>query len=515
MVNITEKKIPEWYTAEADVNTPDYLKYTRAKPIVATTENPVTTIWGQTSSYDESNPQDFIFQYQAKQLSGKPISYEDNYNYLKAQQKQTELNAATAENPYSNNEYLSNLQATQQRALKSETASDKAQLEAFKKSAEADYQEKYNQYTEQWDASKQAAQKVYSFSWFGRSTSAAKQLASIQEQTNSAQSALLNAKNLAIAAEEARLAWADSDELTSINQQIADYNNAAQERQLKSIEETAAANAEASANFNEAFSNLLKTASDSGVQLWDAWDIQEMAQLARNADWSINEEFVSSLPDTYQALIRNAAATSVASETEDPDIQKIGKNSYWYFKDWELVTIGWWSGSWGATVSSDWAWPNGTFTEAQTMERNDLLHRIQVVAAVLNDPVKRSAMLASWWWDTAAQLNYLRNNLTLDHFIDTKKQGATYGAMSEWERDILSRSASSLPAPGKVMSAFRSPESILEDLNRILAHWWYSERVSVGWNVTADAAGSETNTATIDVPTNESTDEEILKFLNS
>ncbi len=49
-----------------------------------------------------------------------------------------------------------------------------------------------------------------------------------------------------------------------------------------------------------------------------------MASLARNADGSINEEFISSLPEDIQAIIRSAAMTSQGGTGEAADTISIG-----------------------------------------------------------------------------------------------------------------------------------------------------------------------------------------------
>lgn len=61
----------------------------------------------------------------------------------------------------------------------------------------------------------------------------------------------------------------------------------------------------------DAIMNLAAAATKSGIELGDAKNIQEMAGLARNADGTINEDFVKTLPEDIQAIIRSAAQTSI------------------------------------------------------------------------------------------------------------------------------------------------------------------------------------------------------------
>lgn len=49
-----------------------------------------------------------------------------------------------------------------------------------------------------------------------------------------------------------------------------------------------------------------------------------MATLARNADGSINEEFIASLPEDIQAIIRSAAMTSQGGSGEAAKTISIG-----------------------------------------------------------------------------------------------------------------------------------------------------------------------------------------------
>lgn len=61
---------------------------------------------------------------------------------------------------------------------------------------------------------------------------------------------------------------------------------------------------------------------------------------------------------------------------------------------------------------------------------------------------KLSSAWVSWVWgnvaDFNAKHNFIKDNMTLDSFIEAKEKWATFGAMSEWERDILRNAATKL-----------------------------------------------------------------------
>lgn len=61
----------------------------------------------------------------------------------------------------------------------------------------------------------------------------------------------------------------------------------------------------------DAVNNLVSAVQASGIDIGSAKDIQEWATLARNADGTINEEFINTVPADLQAIIRSAAMTSM------------------------------------------------------------------------------------------------------------------------------------------------------------------------------------------------------------
>lgn len=189
---------------------------------------------------------------------------------------------------------------------------------------EAQYANQRGELLESGNRQKDAAQGVLSFSGFGRSTAAADQMVQIQKDTDNAINALNSAKEAEIARKRAELAGADGEQLQAIDAQITQYRAAATEWQIDAIKQTQEANQKAGASYMDAITNLYTAAQGSGIELGDAGNIQEMATLARNADGTINEEFVASLPEDIQAIIRSAAMTSKGGGTEAADTISIG-----------------------------------------------------------------------------------------------------------------------------------------------------------------------------------------------
>lgn len=66
---------------------------------------------------------------------------------------------------------------------------------------------------------------------------------------------------------------------------------------MDSLQKTAEANQTSGASYIESLNNLMTTASKNGMDIGNPEDIQIYAQMARNPDGSINEEFVAALPE--------------------------------------------------------------------------------------------------------------------------------------------------------------------------------------------------------------------------
>lgn len=89
------------------------------------------------------------------------------------------------------------------------------------------------------------------------------------------------------------------------------------------------------------------------------------------------------------------------------------------------------------------------------------------------------------WWDAYDAKNYydtLMSNLTLDKLIETKKQWATYWAMSEWEWKLLQSAATSLDW-GSTWAKFKENlENMIYGMVRAIEEWW--------WKLPSNYAGS-------------------------
>jgi len=87
----------------------------------------------------------------------------------------------------------------------------------------------------------------------------------------------------------------------------------------------------------DAIMNLAAAATKSGIELGDAKNIQEMAGLARNADGTINEDFIKTLPEDIQAIIRSAAMTSTGNK-EPAKTQSVGSGRSEKVYQWNPIT---------------------------------------------------------------------------------------------------------------------------------------------------------------------------------
>lgn len=459
----------------------------RQEPTVATPENPVVSkTMTDNLEYDPNNPEDYLMRLQSRiSTTGVKPNETEYYNMLQAQKAMQQSQLQT--NPYQTD--LDRMLAEQQTQRQAEAGRDKDVLDAYIKDLEAQYWSQREELLASGERQRSAAQNVYSFSGFGRSTAAADKMAEIQKWTDSAINSLNAAKEAAIAAKRAELAWADSETLAALNDRIQQYQDAALKRQVDAIAKTEEANRAGGASYTEAINNLIKAASDSGINIWDAKNIWEMAQLARNADWSVNEEFITTLPPDLQALIRSAAETSGVSEA--PEVKNFGTAKSPDYRQWngkERVRVaggarvwaggGWWLG-WGPV----WALENQS-VEAANRIRNAIQNTNLPLWTVMKLP------------DVARDLNFLKSNLTLNKFLDVKKAGWTFGAMSEWEWKILADSVGNI-------WALNSKPVIDRFLTDIITKAWWS-------------VGTPTPQATPQwVPGADASDEDILAFLNS
>ena len=426
----------------------------RKPPMVATPQNPAVPMGNTVATYDETNPTDYIYRMQAKKLAGKVMSEDEQYNYLRAVAKSNEQKAQA--NPYTDNQYGTDLLAQQTAAREAEATRDTTALEAFKKQKDLENTAKIKLLEQQWVKQQDAAQRVLSFSWFGRSTAAAGQMADIQANTNQAIN-MANAANAAeIAKYKAELEWADSDTLQALDAQIAEYNKAAQTRQLESIKKTAEANQKNTVSFEDALKNLGDTSNAAGIDIGDTKDLQYYGSIVRNPDGTVNEEKLKTLPENVQALIRLAAQTS--SATEAPKIENIGTAKNPRYVQWngkERVPVagwytagGWWSGVGG--------WKAGTPNVLQS----ELITRLNRVKEAANNSLLRSTNLLDPEYQ--ADLNYIKANMTFDKLSQMKAAGVKLWVLSDSDMKLLWEAAISLTPWMKSSSISREVDRLVQ-----------------------------------------------------
>ena len=154
-------------------------------------------------------------------------------------------------------------QAEVDAAVLAEQGADEAELQQFKQQKEEEYAQKIADTKTQGEEQKGAAQTVYSFSGFGRSTKAADTAVEIEKATGSAINQLNMAKEKEIAMENARLQGTNPKALEMMQNEISQLRQGAMDRQVKSLEQTAKANAEGGASYDEAINNLVQASSQA------------------------------------------------------------------------------------------------------------------------------------------------------------------------------------------------------------------------------------------------------------
>jgi len=332
----------------------------RLAPTVATPKQPVISKTLDTSlTYDPADPQDYLMRLQAKTTTGKIPTETEYYNALKAQ-NDLKAKQETQVNPLQSQ--LDALLAQQSQLKEQETTMDTEQLDAYKRSLEQQYWSQKEELLSGAERQKQSAQWVYSFSWFGRSTAAADKMVEIQKSTDNAINTMNAAKEAAIIAKQAELAGADSASLSELNKRIAQYQDEANKRQIESLKKTAEANQSTWASYIDSLNNLMETATKSGMDIGKPEDIQLYAQLARRPDWSINEEFISALPEWMQAIIRTANISSSPEAAKTVTVWS-GKSARVFQRNpatWKYdIPVGsWGAGGW----SWSWGWWAGGWT---------------------------------------------------------------------------------------------------------------------------------------------------------
>ena len=431
----------------------------RKLPTVATPEDPVKNFNVGALVYDETNPEDYLLKLKAKTATGKSPTEQEIYQWYIAEKAFADMQKANvATDPFADRQ--SELQKRLEQAQATELSSDAKALEEYKKSLEAQYESSRQELLASWARQKDAAQQVFSFSGFGRSSDAADTAVQIQQKTDSAINNLNLAMQAEIALKEAELAGSDGDTLSAINEEIASYRKAAQDWQIDAIKSTQEANAKWGASYMDAIMNLAAAATKSGIELGDAKNIQEMASLAKNADGTVNEDFVKTLPEDIQAIIRSAAMTSTWNK-EPAKTQSVGSWKSERVYQWNPVTerydipVGWaWFG-WGGWA---WSWKSGTNLPLWDLNA-DLLSNLYTAGKFIANSRWRS----SWLIDPDARfaLDFIKSNLTLDKISELKRKWVSLWALSEWEWTALANTIGNLKVGV-------SNDVALEQINRMI-----------------------------------------------
>lgn len=450
----------------------------RAAPTVATKAQPVISkTFTNNLQYDDTNPEDYLMRLNARvTATGKKPSEDEYYNALKAQQAITSKKSTTAAvDPYQGQ--IASLNAQKDQMASEYKAKDAAALDAYKTSEQAAFEANKTALEQSWAKELSAAQNIYSFSWFGRSTAAADKASEIQAKTNAAVNNARLSMEAQVALKNAELRWASAEELKGINDQIAQYQKAANDFQIDSIKATAEANQKSGNDYMTSLNNLMNAASASGINIGNPEDIQKYAQIARNADWTINEWFIKALPENVQVLIRSAAQTSQAQDAAKTVVDGSGKTAQTYqwnpktnrydipVGGWVSYSVGWvwWGWAWG------WAaWqPNAIQTE--------LITRLARVKNAVNDSnLPRSAILLDPNYQ--ADLAFIKANMTFETLSQMKKDWVKLGVLSDSDIRLLGQSALTI-TPG--MDKTRTTAEV----DRLITSLgWVQNKSSSGWS---------------------------------
>lgn len=412
----------------------------RKLPTVATPEDPVKNFNVGALVYDETNPEDYLLKLKAKTATGKSPTEQEIYQWYIAEKAFADMQKANvATDPFADRQ--SELQKRLEQAQATELSSDAKALEEYKKSLEAQYESSRQELLASWARQKDAAQQVFSFSGFGRSSDAADTAVQIQQKTDSAINNLNLAMQAEIALKEAELAGSDGDTLSAINEEIASYRKAAQDWQIDAIKSTQEANAKGGASYMDAIMNLAAAATKSGIELGDAKNIQEMASLAKNADGTVNEDFVKTLPEDIQAIIRSAAMTSQGGNGEKPIIENMGtakspKWMQWDWTEWKPIT---------AAQASGWGWGGGSWSAVAVYSvQSDISERLnRIKDAYSNNPTQTKLALATWLWTIWGDFDNVVNNLVFLKLAEMRKKWFT-GTITDSDTKLLKKAATNL-----------------------------------------------------------------------
>ena len=294
---------------------------TKVNPVVKVT-TPKTTV--DYSTLDKWWLQDEIARLTFRMKTGN-VTEDDAVNYNRLTRMLGDQNVATAW--AIDTAEIDRLRAEQEQVRNQRMSADEQQLAAFKQAQQAQTAQRIA-WLQEWGAKqREAAQTATSFSWFGRSTVNAEQQASIEKQTQQAIQYENAASDLAIQKYQAELEGASAEVLDAYDTQIAAAQWAASKINQDLQAEAAKANAAQSQLFGKTLEELI---ANSGVKVDvnDEAALKQFISIARNADWTVNESVVWSLPANYQAIVRawvqNGIGKTSAIDWSKVKFQRIG-----------------------------------------------------------------------------------------------------------------------------------------------------------------------------------------------
>lgn len=109
----------------------------------------------------------------------------------------------------------------------------------------------------------------------------------------------------------------------------------------------------------------------------------------------------------------------------------------------------WWGGS-GWSWGWSWGWGWGSATAASWSKMEDVWYAItQAWVLGRNDRIKAMkswdlSLLSPKYSDFKAYYNFIKENLMMREFVDLRSKGATFWAMSEWERKAIKEASTAL-----------------------------------------------------------------------
>jgi len=367
-----------------------------ANSTVATKVNPVVKVTAPKTTVDYSTLDKWWLQDEIARLTFRMktgnVTEDDAVNYNKLTRMLGDQNVATAW--AIDTAEIDRLRAEQEQVRNQRMSADEQQLAAFKQAQQAQTAQRIA-WLQEWGAKqREAAQTATSFSWFGRSTVNAEQQASIEKQTQQAIQYENAASDLAIQKYQAELEGASAEVLDAYNTQIAAAQWAASKIRQDAVAEANKTNAAQSQLFGKTLEELI---ANSGVKVDvnDEAALKQFISIARNADWTVNESVVKSLPANYQAIVRawvqNGIGSTSAIDWSKVKFQRIGWTNkapvYGYIDPitWEVkqasggqVALMQWSGwGWGWGGTGGWTawvgWVNTAWVQKKDIALVNLL----------------------------------------------------------------------------------------------------------------------------------------------